>query len=72
MIIGHFHADVSFFFRINGALQNLSIHRSFSFANDSIKLNIFNPGNRTDTDGVQAIIMAFQYKTGKHESYMDN
>ena len=56
---------VQFFFRINGALQNLLIHRLFSFANDSIKLNVFNPGNRTDTDGVKVIIMSFQYKSGK-------
>jgi hypothetical protein len=61
------HMCFQFMFRINGALQNLSILRSFSFANDSIKLNVFNPGNRTNTDGVQVIIMAFQYKSGKHE-----
>ncbi|CAB4019865.1 hypothetical protein BRAFLDRAFT_84589, partial [Paramuricea clavata] len=39
--------------RINGALQNLSTHDIFAFANDSIKLNVFNPGNRTDSDSVQ-------------------
>ena len=56
-----------FIFRINGALQNLSTHDTFSFANDSTKLNIFKPENRTDSDGVQVIVMAFQYKSGQYK-----
>ena len=55
-----------FISRINGAPQNLSTHDTFSFANDSTKLNIFKPENRTDSDGVQVIIMAFQYKSGQY------
>ncbi|XP_028400060.1 uncharacterized protein LOC114523362 [Dendronephthya gigantea] len=49
--------------RINGVLQSLSNHDpKFLFANDSIKLNIFNPDNRTESDGVA--IFAFQFKSG--------
>ncbi|XP_028400062.1 uncharacterized protein LOC114523364 isoform X2 [Dendronephthya gigantea] len=51
--------------RINGALQNFSGNDAqLLFANDSIKLNILNPENRTESNGVQATIMAFQYKSG--------
>ncbi|XP_028399971.1 uncharacterized protein LOC114523292 [Dendronephthya gigantea] len=51
--------------RVNGALQNFSGNNAQpSFANDSIKLNIFNPENRTESNGAQVIIMSFQYKSG--------
>ena len=53
--------------RINGVLKNLSNTNDvkFSFANDSIKLNVFNPKNNTKVDDVLVIIMAFQYKSGQ-------
>ena len=53
-------------YRINGALQNFSHNTQISFANDSVKLNIRNPENRTKSSGVQATIMAFQFKSGRY------
>ena len=55
---------IIFLYRVNGALQNFSTHDTFSFANDSIKLNIFKSENRTDSEDLQVLIMAFQYKSG--------
>ena len=56
--------ELTFLYRINGALQNFSTDDTFSFANASIKLNIFKSANGTDGADAQVLIMAFQYKSG--------